>query len=171
MLAIKKRLAAMSDGTAAMQLQKLFEGLYNSQCLTAGNWIATAAAPALGNAIAVMCGGMLVMKALGFSTAALNGPTIATTGATWQAWIFTTDQAGNMVTYAGTPGATSASILLPYISDYNGLSGLPQTVIGALVINNGSGAAFVPGTTLLNVAGLNPVTINTVGPFFPFQFM
>jgi hypothetical protein len=171
MLAIKKRLAAMSDGTAAMQLQKLFEGLYNSQCLTAANWVATATAPALGNAIAVMCAGMIVMKATGFAAAALNGPTVALSGATWQAWIFTTDQAGNMVTYAGTPATTAAGITLPYISDYNGVSGLPQTVIGALVINNGSGAAFIPGTTLLNVAGLNPVTINTVGPFFPFQFM
>lgn len=169
MLAIKKRLLALGDGTAAFQLEKLFEYLYNTQMLTAANWALTAAAPATGNAIMAVVGGLLSTKAAGTSTAALNGPSIPATGATWQVWLFTMDQIGTLYTYAGTPGTTAAAAILPNIPD-QATSGLLQVVIGGLVINNASAGAFVPGTTLLNVAGLNPVAINTVGPFFPIQY-
>ena len=168
MLAIKKRLLALGDGTAAFQFEKLYEYLYSTQMLTAANWVLTGAAPTAGNAVAMVVGGQLSTKASGTSTAALNGPSIPNTGSTWQTWLFTMDQAGTLYTFAGTPGAQAA--IVPFIPDY-ATSGLLQVVIGGLVINNASAGAFVPGTTTLITAGLNPVGINTVGPFFPIQYM
>lgn len=171
MLAIKKRLQGMGiDAGSLMQFMKLFESLYNTQMLTAANWSLTGTAPITGNAIAAVVGGMLSTKATGTSTAALNGPTVQNTGATWQVWLFTLDQTGTLFTYAGTPGTTSQGAILPMISDY-ATTGYPQAVVGGLLINNASASAFVPGTTSLSTSGLNPVAYSTVGPFFPIQYM
>ena len=171
MLAIKKRLQGMGiDAGSMMQFMKLFESLYNTQMLTAANWALTGAAPTTGNAITAVVGGLLSTKASGTATAALNGPTIQNTGSTWQVWLFAVDQAGTLFTYAGTPGTTSQGAILPIVTDYS-TAGYPQAVIGSLLINNASAGAFVPGTTLLNTTGLNPVANSTVGPFFPIQYM
>ena len=171
MLTIKKRLQGMGiDAGSLMQFMKLFESLYNTQMLTAANWALTGAAPITGNAITAVVGGLLSTKAAGTSTAALNGPTVQNTGATWQVWLFALDQTGTLLTYAGTPGTTSQGAILPMIPEL-AITGYPQAIIGGLLINNASAGAFVPGTTLLSTAGLNPVANSTVGPFFPIQYM
>lgn len=172
MLQIKKRLLALSDRDLAFQLEKLFENLYNSQMLTSpALTVGATAAPTLGNAIAAVVGGLLVTKATATAMAALNGPTIQNTGSTFQAWLFAMDQAGTLTTYAGTPGATANAVVMPFVADQSSTSGLPQIVIGGLMINNASVGAFIPATTLLNVANVNPVPMNLTGPFFPIQYM
>lgn len=167
---IKKRIRAIPDQREAFELLKIFESLYNTQTISSaaltGGASATVTTGAAFNAVA---NGVLVSKATGASLAALNGPTIANTGATCQAWVFTMDSAGTFATLPGVPATTIAGIQLPVITEVSVSSGLPQVVVGVATINNASAGAFVPASTLLNVAGLNLILNNVTGPFFPIQ--
>jgi len=175
MKAIKKRLVTLPNPREAFELLKSFEYLYNTQNLIspALNVSGAAATVSLGATIVAIINGQLVQKASG-QTITLNGPTVPNSVTPWQVYLFTMDAAGSLYCYAGQPGASLAAVQLPVIDEVSftpgaggGVMGPQQCVIGGLIINNASAGAFVPNTTLLNVAGLNPIAINTVGPFFP----
>jgi len=171
MKAIQKRLLSIQEKNEAFALQKVFESLFNNQVLSSATLTGGASATVTtGAAFNALCNGLLVSKAASSSLAALNGPTIANTGSTCQAWVFTMDAAGTFYTLPGVPATTIAGIHLPIIQDVAS-SGLPQVVVGMLTINNASVGAFVPASTLLNVANLNVIFNNTVGPFFPIQIL
>ena len=169
---IKKRLINFSRTDNGFELIKIFELLFNTQCLTSAllNGTGAAATVSLGGAITAMVAGTLVSKASG-ATIALNGPTLLNTGAIAQVWIFTIDQLGNLYAYPGVPAATIGAVQLPYISETTGpgatVPNTPQAVIGSLIMVNASVGSFIPATTLLNVANLGIVVNNTVGPFYP----
>jgi hypothetical protein len=116
-----------------------------------------------GNAFTCVVNGTLVAKASGTSFAALNGPNVANSGSTWQAWLLTVDALGNFYTYPGVPAATLVAVGIPAINQSNG----QQAPVGFITMNNASVGAFVPATTLLNVANLNITYNNIQGPFFP----
>lgn len=170
---IKKRLLSLPDKASAFTLINTFQSLFNTQMLTAATLTGGAAAVVTtGNAFNAIVNGILVSKATGASLAVLGGPTIANTGATCQAWIFVMDSAGTFYTLPGVPATTIAGIQLPPVNEvanFTGQSQLAQCVVGILTINNASVGAFIPNTTLLNVASLNVIFNNTVGPFFPVQ--
>lgn len=172
---IKNRLTCLPDRFVAFTHEKIFEKLFNTQMLSSavltGGASATVTTGAAYNAIV---NGVLSSKATGLTLAVLNGPTIQNTGLTCQAWIFTQDAVGNFYTLPGVPAATIAGIQLPTVyENANGIgqSGLLQVAVGMLTINNASAGAFIPNTTLLNVAGLNPILNNNVGPFYPLQIL
>ncbi len=175
MQAIKKRLMSMSDRAEAFNLTKVFELFFNNQMLSSAALTGGASATVTtGAAFNAMVNAVLLSKATGASLAALNGPTIQNTGAICQAWIFTMDTAGTFYTLPGVPAATMAAVQLPIINDVAsgaGQSGLPQIVVGVLTITNASAGAFIPATTLLNVASLGVIFNNTTGPFFPTQIL
>lgn len=164
MLAIKKRLVGLPNTNEAFQMLKAFEYLYENQALSSVGLTGGASATVTtANAISAMVGAQL--KAVNSGQAfALNGPTIPNAGAVNQVWIFTMDGNGLFYTLPGIPAATLATVSLPVVPD-------TQVVLGMLVLSNSSAGNFVPGTTLLNVAGLNTVFNNTVGPFFPIQLL
>jgi hypothetical protein len=170
---IKKRLTGLPDKKDAFALENLFFNLFNTQTLTSATLTGGASATVTtGAAITAIVNGVLVTKATGASLAALNGPNVANTGSTFQAWIFTMDSAGTFYTLPGVPAATLAGVQLPTVYEVangSGQSGLPQVVVGMLTMNNASVGAFVPATTLLNVSNLNVVFTNITGPFFPVQ--
>ena len=171
MKAIQKRLLSLQERNDSFALQKVFESLFNNQVLSSAALTGGASSTVTtGATFSAVCNGLLVSKASGASMAVLNGPTIQNTGANCQAWVFTMDAVGAFYTLPGVPATTIAGIQLPIIQDVAS-SGLPQVVIGMLTINNTSVGAFVPASTLLNVAGLNVVFSNTVGPFFPIQIL
>lgn len=178
---IKKRTTTFADSRLGFELSKIFETLYATQNLISPtlNVTGAAATASLGNAIVAVIDGQMVTKASA-STIALTGPTIANTGATWQAWLFTMDAAGALFCYAGVPAASLSAVQLPLIQEHTytagstglnagGTMGFKQVVIGGMFMNNASVGAFIPGTTLLNVASLGIIGLNQVGPFFPTQ--
>jgi hypothetical protein len=178
---IKKRTATFADSRLGLELAKIFETFYAVQNLINPTLNVTGAAATVstGNAIVAVVDGVLVSKASA-STIALNGPTIANTGAINQAWLFTMDAAGALFAYAGVPAATLAGVQLPLIQEHTytagssglnagGTMGLKQVVIGGMFMTNASVGAFIPGTTLLNVANLGIIGFGQVGPFFPTQ--
>lgn len=169
---IKKRLIPMAQQPLSRELIQVFYSLYANQMLSSAALTGGASATVTtGAAYNAVVNGVLVSKATAASLAALNGPTIQNTGSTCQAWIFTMDSAGTFFTLPGVPATTIAGIQLPTVYEINPTSGLPQIVVGMLTINNASVGAFVPATTLLNVANLNVIFNNTVGPFFAVQQM
>jgi hypothetical protein len=146
------------------KLAKAFQSLFASQTLSSAVLTGGASATVTsGAAFTTVAGGVPVAHAAGAALAALNGPSVPNAGTTWQAWLLTADGLGNFYTYAGTPAATLAGVTLPVINQANG----PQAPVGFITMNNQSVGAFVPGTTLLNVAGLNLTLNNITGPFFP----
>lgn len=170
---IKKRLISLVPRQLSFELLKVFESLYGNQMLTSAVLTGGASATVTtGAAFNAVVNDVLVAKAITQSMAALNGPNVPNTVTPFQAWVFTMDSAGTFYTLPGVPAATMAGIQLPLIAEIAngaGQSGLPQIVVGVLTINNASVGAFVPGTTLLNVANLNVILNSTVGPFFPIQ--
>ena len=171
---IKKRLLAISSRPLAFELLKLFEGLFETQCLTsAGLTIGAAATVTLGNAITAQVNGVTVTKAA-TSAITLNGPTIPNSGASSQVWVFAIDAAGTLLCYPGNPGVGLANVtwpIVPEVANGAGQSGLPIAVIGSMTMTNASVGSFIPNTTLVNVANLGIVVNNTVGPFFPIQVL
>lgn len=169
---LKKRILALPNRAEAYELMKAFESLFNTQCLTAANFVTGAGATiATGNAINAVVVGVLAAKASG-STFAINGPTISGTGAICQVWIFAMDSAGNSFTFPGVPAATLALVTLPTVPELAPSAPfMPLVVIGSATMANASGSAFVPGTTATNTAALGLTLNSTVGPFFPIQVL
>ena len=165
---IKKRLNSFPVKPETWELLKAFEFAFENQCLTSAALAGAAVAtPSTGAPITAMVGGQLVYKATGTAMPALTGQTLAI-GA-WNIYIFTMDAAGNLYTLPGTPGATPGAVVFPTVYEY-APNQLPQVVIGSLVVNTTS-STFIPGTTLLNAAGVTPIFNNTVGPFYPTQIL
>lgn len=164
---IKHRLLAMSDRREAFELTKVFESLFNTQCLgqagLAINGAASAAVKA-GSAFSAVVNGVLVYAPANTVMAALTGATLATLQ--YQIWIFTIDGAGVLRTFAGTPALTLAGVQVPTVPEVP-----QQAMIGSLVLYNGTAAPFVPGTTALDTALLVPAYNNTTGPFYPIQIL
>lgn len=176
MQAIKKRLLTLPNSREAFELTKIFESLFNTQCLTSATLTGGAAATVtLGNAITAFINGVAITKATG-SAFTLNGPTIQNTGSVCQVWVFLMDATGTLSVLPGVPATTLAGVQWPVIPEITmgagtgGIAlGLQPVVIGSMTMNNASVGAFIPNTTLLNVANLGIVFNNTVGPFFPIQ--
>lgn len=176
MQAIKKRLISLPNAREGFELTKIFESLFNTQCLTSATLTGGAAATVtLGNAITAMIAGQCVSKASA-SAFTLNGPTVLT--ATSQVYVFLMDSAGTLSVLPGVPAATLAGVQWPVIPELTlgaGTGGLaignPAVVVGSMTMTNTSGSSFIPATTLLNVANLGLVFNNTVGPFFPIQVL
>ena len=164
---IKHRLLAMCDRREAFELIKVFESLFNTQCLgQAGLAINAAASPSVKASVAfsALANGVLVYQPAATLMAALGGATLATLQ--YQMWIFTIDGAGVLRTYAGVPALTLAGVQIPTVPEVP-----QQAMIGSLVLYNGTAAPFIPGTTALDVALLVPVYNNTTGPFYPVQIL
>ena len=121
---IKKRTATFADSRLGLELAKIFETFYATQNLINPtlNVTGVAATVSTGNAIVAMVDGIAVTKAAA-STIILTGPTIANTGATSQAWLFTMDPAGALFAYAGVPAATLAGVQLPLIQEHTYTAG------------------------------------------------
>ena len=168
MLNIKKRLITLPDRFTSFELQKVFEQCYNTQCLNSAGVTASGAVAtwSTANAVTYVINGVTLSKAA-LATQAV--PTAcALTAVGFQAVVFMVglDAYGNMTTYVGPVASSSSSaadalskLFYPQIPD--GIC-----VIGGVIIQSAA-TAFVPGTTLMNAAGITPVPISTVGPFFP----
>lgn len=169
---LKKRILALPNRAEAYELLKAFESLFNTQCLTAANFVTGAGATiATGNAINAVVVGVLGAKASG-STFAMTGPSIPNSGANCQAWIFAMDAAGNSFTFPGVPAASIALVTLPTVPELAPTAPfMPLVVVGSAIMVNTSTGAFVPGTTATNTASLGLTLNSTVGPFFPIQVL
>lgn len=172
MQVIKKRLLALPNREVAFELMKVFESLFNTQCLTSAALVTGAVATInSGSAIHAVVNGQLVAKQAA-AAFVLNGPTIQNTGAICQAWLFAMDAAGNLFTFPGVPAATIALVTLPTVPELAPSAPFMQlVVVGMATMTNASVGAFVPGATLTNVAGLGLVLSNIAGPFFPIQVL
>src|SRR5471032_333866 len=115
---IKKRLISLVPRQLSFELMKVFESLYGNQMLSSAALTGGASATVTtGAAFNAGVNDVLISKATAQNLAALNGPNVANTGATCQAWIFTMDSAGTFYTLPGVPAATIAGIQLPTVSD------------------------------------------------------
>ena len=176
---LKKRLVTFPNPREGLELLKCFETFYAVQNLVNPNLNVTGAAAtaSLGNVIYAVIDGVLVSKASA-STITLSGAQVPS--GSFNAYLFTLDASGALFCYSGNPATTLAGVQLPLIQEHSytasgagasagGLMGLKQVVIGGMVMANTSGAAFIPGTTLLNVLNLGITAINQTGAFFPTQ--
>lgn len=164
---IKKRLVTFPNQREGFCLLKVFESLFNTQVLgPAGLAISAAASPNVKatNAIAAVANGVLVQAAAGTVMPALAGSSLL--NLQYQIWTFTIDGSGVIRVQPGTPALTLAGVQIPLVPE------VPvQAVIGSLILYNGSGSTFVPGTTALDTALLVAIYNNTTGPFFPIQIL
>ena len=109
------------------------------------------------NAIVARVNGTLVKKAAG-DMPALSGDNVADGSS--NVYVFTIDSSGNLKTTAGTAGTSVGAITFPTIPD-------DEAVIGFILVENGTGSAFDPGTTALDTSNLTVTYINTPYPFNP----
>lgn len=167
MLNIKKRLINLPNARESFELLKVFEQLFNNQCLTSAGVTASGAVATWSTSALTYIVNGVTRAAAALTTQAV--PAAATlTAAGFQAVAVTIgiDSQGNMTQYV-SPVATSTSsaadalgkLIYPQIPD-----GI--VVIGGYIIQSNA-TAFVPGTTVFNAAGITAVSFNTVGPFFP----
>lgn len=109
------------------------------------------------NAINAIIDGVLISKAAA-DMAALSGSVVA--NGSKNVYVFTVDVSGNLATLAGTAATTLAGILFPTIPE-------GQAVIGFIIVDNGTGSNFTPGTTALDTGSLTVTYVNTPYPFIP----
>ena len=166
MLNIKKRLITLSEARDSIELQKVFEQCYNTQCLSSAGLTGGASATwSTANAVTYIINGNLYAKAT-LSTQAI--PAAAALSATGQNAVMVTvglDAAGNVNTFtSGVSTAPNAAGALAGIIPAQVSDGI--AVIGQIIIQSNA-TVFTPASTLLNAAGITVTLLNTVGPFFP----
>lgn len=109
------------------------------------------------NTITVIIDDVIVQKAAA-DMAALGGSVVA--DGSKNVYVFCVDAAGTLTTLNGTPAATLAAITWPTVPD-------GVAVVGFLIVANGTGSNFTPGTTALDTASLTTTYVNTPFAFFP----
>jgi len=97
-----------------------------------------------------------------YSLAAGDMAALSTTITTlyYNVFVFSVDSAGTVTTSAGTQAAALEDVVFPAVPANN-------SVLGFLILYNGSGSDFVGGTTALNTGG---VTDTYIEALFPMRF-
>ncbi|MGE0126681.1 MAG: hypothetical protein AB7U82_01155 [Blastocatellales bacterium] len=109
------------------------------------------------NAIHFIIDGVLATKAAA-DMAALSGSAVP--DGSKNVYVFTVNVSGTLKTYVGTASTTLAGIAFPTVAD-------GEAVIGFIVVENGTGSNFTPGTTALDTGSLTVTYVNTPYPFIP----
>jgi hypothetical protein len=109
------------------------------------------------NTITFVVDGVIAQKAAA-DMAALSGSVVP--NGSKNVYVFTVNVSGTLATRAGTAATTLAGILWPTIPD-------GEVVIGFIIVENGTGSNFTPGTTALDTGSLTVTYVNTPYPFIP----
>ena len=171
---LKKRIAVMESKADNYSLAKIFENLFNTQCLgsaglainagSAATWKMTNAA-----ALPYEIGGVTYSKVAATAQAVPTAITWAAVASVFNAggFLIGLDSAGAVSTYpTNVTSAASAAAALAGVS----WPAVPDNicVIGGLIIaNSAANTAFTGATTALDAANISVLYFNTTGPFFP----
>jgi hypothetical protein len=145
------------------ELSNLFDKLQRRFCnhiFNTGGLAIKAGSSALAktvNTVYFIADGVLASKAAA-DMAALSGSNVA--NGSKNVYVFTVNASGTLATRAGTAATTLGGITWPTVPD-------GEVVIGFIIVENGTGSDFVPGTTALDVGSLTVTYVNTTYPFIP----
>lgn len=154
--------AAVKDRDSLRPILNPIGDRYSSQTLSSAGLAIKAGGSAIvkaGSAFYASAQGIPVTKAINTDMAALSGTVV---NATFNAYCFFIDRAGNLTSAMGTAGATLAAMKFPPFPE-------GKALIGFVLINPTGTGDFVGGTTALDDGTVTPnaVYVNTTGPFDP----
>lgn len=177
MLTQKIRLQQMANGPDAFAVQKSFENLFTSQCITSGGLRiqggSAAATWQTQNAIVYIVEGVTAILAAQSTQAVPSACTWSAVASTQQAagFLITVDGGGTVRTYAtnvgsaGSQAAAIAQVKWPVVP-------VGQVVIGgALIYNTAANVAFTAGSTNLDATNITTVFFNLVDALYPISSM
>lgn len=171
---LKKRISQMEPKADNLSLAKIFENLFNTQCLGSAVLAINAGSAATwkmtnGSALPYLINGVSFSKAAATAQAVPTAITWAAVASTFNAggFLIGLDSAGAVSTYptnvtsAASAAAALAGIVWPAVPDNVCVIG------GVIVTNSAANTAFTGATTALDAANISTLYFNTTGPFFP----